>query len=178
MLRGFSASLAAVFTCSQHVWAFTLPHLKHVTCSRYAPSCSGPGASASHCCSAGTLGLDRACIRPRPSWTSGSDSRALWNILWNICSHFSFSLLGHTGLLWHSSLPQQHFILVRLLLALLLSHGQPCLFLHGSLGPNLRLFFFPHVLLARVSSTTSNDFNANFSPRITTVDPSMEPAQF
>ena len=108
MLRGFSASLAAVFTYSQHVSAFTLPHLKHVTCSRYAPSCSGPRASASHCCSAGTLGFDRASIRPRPSWTSGGDSRAspdpLWNIFWNICTRFSL-LPVHTGLLWHSSLP-------------------------------------------------------------------------
>ena len=50
MLRGFSAS-PAVCACSQHVRDFTLSHLKHVTCSRYA------------------------CIRPRPSWTSGSDSR-------------------------------------------------------------------------------------------------------
>ena len=49
MLRGFPASPARVFTCSQHVRAFTLSHLKHVTCSRYAPSCSRPCASASHC---------------------------------------------------------------------------------------------------------------------------------
>ena len=62
---------------------------------------------------------------------------------------------------------QQHLILVRLPVAML--------FCHGSLGPNHWLFSawvlgsqsFPHVLLARVSSTTSNDFNANFSFRIT-----------
>ena len=32
-------------------------HLKHDTCSRYAPSCSGPCASESHCYSAGTSGF-------------------------------------------------------------------------------------------------------------------------
>ena len=46
MLRDFSASPARVFTCSQHVRAFTVSHLKHVTCSKYAPSCSRHCASA------------------------------------------------------------------------------------------------------------------------------------
>ena len=57
--------------------------------------------------------------------------------------------------------------LVRLLLAMLIYHG--------SLGPNPWLFLHGH--LARVSSTTSNDFDAN-SLRVTVVDPSTEPAQF
>ena len=39
MLRAFLASPVGVFTCSQHVRAFTHSHLKHVTCLRYAPSC-------------------------------------------------------------------------------------------------------------------------------------------
>ena len=99
----------------------SLPHLSR---SLRAPSTSEPSRSsqACHLLEVRTImfwtlrfciplllswdfGLDRACIRPRPSWTSGVDSRDLWNILWNICTRFSFSLLGHTGLLWHSSPP-------------------------------------------------------------------------
>ena len=114
MLRGFSASLAAVFTYSQHVSAFTLPHLKHVTCSKYAPSCSGPRASASHCCSSGTLGFDRACthghvlpgppgVTPGPHQTpcgtsSGTSAPA------SLCCLFT---LGYSGTLHYL---QQHFV--------------------------------------------------------------------
>ena len=136
MLRGFSASLAAVFTCSQHVRAFTLPHL--------------------NCCS--------VLIYILTLWIR---LHTLWNIFWNICTRSSL-LFGHAGLLRYSSSNTSSH--VRLLLAML--------FLHGSLGPNPWLFYFLHVHLARVSSTTSNDFNANFSLRITVADPSMESAQF
>ena len=48
-----------------------------------APSCSGPCASASHCL-----------------WIRLDTSK---NIFWNICTRFSFSLLGHTGLLLPSA---------------------------------------------------------------------------
>ena len=34
-----------------------ISHLMHVACSRYAPTCSGPCAAVSHCCSAGLSGL-------------------------------------------------------------------------------------------------------------------------
>ena len=65
-----------------------LNHLKHVTGSRYAPWRSGPCASVSHCCSAGTLGFDRACIRRRLLGPSGLiHILTLWNIFWNICHH-------------------------------------------------------------------------------------------
>ncbi len=83
-----------------HVWAFTLTHLKHVTGSRYAPWYSGPCASVSHCCSAGTLVFDRACIRRRllgPSGlihigtSSGTSTPTLLAVL--------SQLFCHTGLL-------------------------------------------------------------------------------
>ena len=131
-----------------------LSHLKHVTCSKYAPSCSGPHASASHCCSAASSGFDRACIRPRPSWTFGCDSG-------DLPGPFSstFSLCGtSSGTSAHASLSrclvtlgrsQQHSILVRLLLAMLFYHGSlgpnPGCFLYGPLGPNPCLFFLLHV---------------------------------
>ena len=68
-------------------------HLKHVAGSRYAPWCSGPCASVSHCCSAGTSGLDRACIRRRLLGPSGLiHILTLWHIFWNICTPLLFSL--------------------------------------------------------------------------------------
>ena len=151
-----------------------LSHLKHVTCSRYAKSCSGPCASESHCCSAGTWVFDRACIRPRPSRTLGRNSRD--SLFWNICTRFSFSLLGHAGLLWDA---QQHF--VRLLLAMFFSHGclgpgpwQVSLWVLGYQHPAVFFFFTAiwrvfHPTFCSppgcvvVSSTTSSDFNINFS---------------
>ena len=142
-----------------------LNHLKHVTGSRYAPWRSGPCASVSHCCSAGTLGFDRACIRRRLPGSSGLST-------FSLCGTSSgtsaptllavlFQLFCHTGLLRE---------LFRLLLAMLL--------FHGFLSPNPWLFYFLHGHLARVSFTQFNDFNANFSFGITAVVHSMEPAQF
>ena len=67
----------------------------------------------------------------------------LWNIFWNICTGFSFSLLGHTGLLWDS---QQHF--VRLLLVMFFSTVSwvpvPGWFLYGCLGHTPWLFYSLH----------------------------------
>ena len=130
MLRGIPASPARVFACSQHVRTFTLSHLKHVTCSKLAPSCSRFCAATSHCCSAGTSGFDRACIRPRPSWTSWVTHLTPLSCIFSVCgtssgtsAPASLSLLGHTGLLRHSSLTFNNTSsLVRLLLPKLLCH--------------------------------------------------------
>ena len=92
--------------------------------------------------------------KARPSWTSGDDSRALWNILLNISLSRCSVTLGCSGTLHHL---QQHFILVRLRLDML--------FCRGSWGPNPWLFCFLHVHLARVSSTTSNDFQCQLLPQ-------------
>ena len=126
-----------------------LPHSArlsfHAPSRRSAPSCSGPCASASHCCSAGTLKCDRACIRSRPSWTSGVTARI------HLASFSStFSLCGTAFTSPGTSAPPSYFrclvargrivksvyllltVLVRLLLAML--------FLHGSWGPTPWLF--------------------------------------
>ena len=116
----------------------SLPHLPR---SSRAPSTSEPSSSlisstslargtnhhvldlASHCCSAGTLGFDHACIRPRPSWTSWGDSRGTHLTPCRTSSGTSapaslccLVTLRCSGTLHYL---QQHFILVCLLLAML-----------------------------------------------------------
>ena len=114
---------------------------------------------------------------PCDASTSAESSQArhlrCCSISWNICTHL-LAAWSH----WFASWPlryQSLNLLIRLLLAVLFSSwvlgSQPWLFCHCFSGPNPWLFYFlGH--LARVSSTTPNDFNANFSFRITTVDSS------
>ena len=110
----------------------------------------------------------RPCLHTATSFLDlRCDSRALWNIFWNICTRFSFSLLGHTGLLWHSSLPSAtlHTCPPAAGYALLswVLGSQPDYFFMVPWVPIPGCFFFLHVHSARVSSTTSNEFKANLS---------------
>ena len=125
------------------------------------------------------FGFDRACIRSRPSWTSGVTHKTHLTPLsstYSLCGTSSrtsapTSLCCSVTLGCSDTLHflQQHFITCPPAVArcsVSIPGSQPWLFL------------LLHVHLARVSSTTSNDFNANFSLRITAFDPSMEPGQF
>ena len=118
---------------------FLLNHLKHVTGSKYAPWCSGPCASASHCCSAGTLGFDRACIRRRLSGPFGSNphSHSVEHLLEHL--HPLFSLFCLSCFVTLSCFVNSSCLLLATLL------------FHGFLGPNRWLFYFLHGHLARVS---------------------------
>ena len=132
-----------------------LSHLKHVLCSKFAPSCSGPCASSSHCCSSGTLASDSAWIRSCPSRASRGDSwnstdpllthnLTLWiclHIPWNICTrfpHIGLHLKNFFTVLrllpcwtrWHLSLHTSQDALF----ALVAPHLEP-LPLHGHYGP-------------------------------------------
>ena len=103
----------------------------------------------------------------------------LWNIFWNICtaSLCCSVTLGCSGTLHFL---QQHFINVRLLLAML--------FLDGSLGPNPGFFFMgPWVPIPGCFSFLLTSiwhvfhpllFQRQLLPQNKAVDPSMEPAQF
>ena len=62
--------------------------------------------------------------------------------------------------------------------SLLLPAVRTALLCSRVLGSLPWLFLFLHGHWARVSSTKSNDFNANFSFGITAAVHSMEPAQF
>ena len=83
-------------------------------------------ASASHCCSAGTLGFDHACIRPRPSWTSGSNSRdspGTYLTPSHPLSHAVEHLLGHLHpLLFRRSVTLGYFGTLHYLLFLFSTH--------------------------------------------------------
>ena len=70
--------------------------------------CSGP-CSATHCCLVWTSVFDRACTRPRPSWTSGEVTPRTHLIpshphshsvdpSSHLVEHLHPLLLGHTGL--------------------------------------------------------------------------------
>ena len=117
-----------------------MAHLKQIACSRYAPSCSGPCASASHCCSAGTSGFDRAYghVLPGPSGvTPGTHSSGT-------SAHASLSCclvtLGCSGTLSNTSS------------ACCWPCSQPWLFFFmGSWVPTVAVFLL-HGHLARVSS--------------------------
>ena len=95
-----------------------LNHLKHVTGSRYGPWYSGPCASVSHCCSAGTLGFDHACIRHHIFWNFGyrphPDSvEHLLEHLHPLFSLFCFSCFVTLGCFVNSlCLPADGYVLV------------------------------------------------------------------
>ena len=96
--RGFACWLLASRSTSERVKA----HLNNIACSRCAPSRSGPCASESHCCSAATSGFDRACIRPRPSWTFGRNL-STFSLCGTSSGTSAFVTLGCSGILSNTS---------------------------------------------------------------------------
>ena len=119
----------------------------------------------------------RLCVDFFPGPSGLIHILTLWNIFWNICTHSSRCFVSAVTL----SCFVNSLCLPAVGTALLCSRvlgSLPWLFVDGFSGPNPWLFYFLHGHLARVSSTKSNNFNANFSFGITAAVHSMEPAQF
>ena len=118
----------------------------------------------------------RLCVDVFPGPSGLIHILTLWNIFWNIYTHSSRCFVSAVTLSCSVNslcLPAVGTALLSRVLGSL--HR---LFVNGFSGPNPWLFYFLHGHLARVSSTKSNDFNANFSFGITAAVHSIEPARF